>query len=117
MEELVRFVRRDGGTPNRSGVRVWLGDAAAAASWDAFAGLQSNGAPSDFSVTDDAGTRSASVTLAGPPEVVPIHTGLASYVLQLVARDPVKYGPMTRTGSAACPDLAISVRHFQNARL
>lgn len=63
--------------------------------WSSFAALQADGQPSMFSVTDDLGTRSASVTLAGPPEVSPIVAGYATYILQLVARDPVKYGPGT----------------------
>jgi hypothetical protein len=64
--------------------------------WSTFASLQSDGLPSTFSVTDDLGTRTASVTLASTPEISPIVGGVAAYTLQLVARDPVKYG----TGSS-----------------
>lgn len=61
--------------------------------WTAFAGLQADGAASDFVVTDPIGPLSISATLASAPEIEPTVNGLASYVLQLVARDPVKYGP------------------------
>lgn len=61
--------------------------------WLAFAALQADGAPSAFTVTDETGTKTAEVTLAAPPEVGRIISGAASYTLQLVARDPIKYGP------------------------
>lgn len=61
--------------------------------WSSFASLQADGLPSSFTVTDDLGTRSCSVTLASAPEISPLVGGVAAYALQLVARDPVKYGP------------------------
>lgn len=65
------------------------------ASWRAFSGLQANGAPSEFTVTDPANgpLTLLDATLAGVPDVVPNVDGLASYILSVVARDPVKYGP------------------------
>jgi Phage tail protein. len=61
--------------------------------WPQFSALQSDGVPLPFTVTDPSGAKSCLVTLSGPPVVQPIVDGLASYVLQLIARDPVKYGP------------------------
>lgn len=81
-----------------------LAESAADPLWTAFAGLQANGAPSDYTVVDSAGSLSLiGVTLAATPEIIPNVDGLASYVLQLVARDPVKYGPEVTysTGLAA----------------
>lgn len=72
-------------------------DAAMTSPWIAFAGLQGNGLPSEFSVTDATGTKYLMVTLAGPPEIGPLVNGAAEYVLQLVARDPVKYGAAAET--------------------
>lgn len=63
--------------------------------WSAFSALQSDGVPSTFTVTDASGPKSvlASVALN---DVDPLLDGLAAYTLQLVARDPVKYGPETQ---------------------
>jgi len=62
--------------------------------WMQFAGIQANGAPSEFEVFDEIpGWLTISVTLADAPTVGPLVGGVASYVLQLVARDPIKYGP------------------------
>jgi hypothetical protein len=62
--------------------------------WSAFSALQANGAPSDYTVTDPAGTLSLiGATLAAPPEITTAVDGLAQYMLQIVGRDPVKYGP------------------------
>lgn len=74
---------------------ILAGDEADAMSnyWLSFAALQADGAPSAFSVTDETGTKTAEVTLAAPPEVDRIIGGAASYTLQMVARDPIKYGP------------------------
>jgi hypothetical protein len=50
-----------------------------------------------------------------PPEVAPfIQSSIRNWS---EVCDPVKYGPMTRTGSAARPDRPISLRHSQNAFL
>lgn len=62
--------------------------------WDAFAALQPSGIPSTFSVTDAMGTRSCTVSVA-VNDIDPGIDGDAAYVLQLVARDPVKYGAET----------------------
>lgn len=67
-------------------------DQAIANHWIDFAALQGDGRPSEFTVTDASGTKSLTVTLAGPPEIGPLVNGAAEYVLQLIARDPVKYG-------------------------
>ena len=67
-------------------------DAAMVGSWADFAALQSDGEPSEFSVTDARGTLSclASVQVN---ELELLVNGMARYELVLVARDPVKYGP------------------------
>jgi hypothetical protein len=62
--------------------------------WRAFAGLQAAGAPSAYSVTDAAGTLSCNVSVV-VADITPIVDGDAEYLLQLVARDPIKYGPST----------------------
>jgi hypothetical protein len=67
-------------------------DAAIVGGWAQFAGLQSDGRPSLFTVSDGYGVKSCMVAVASN-DVEPIVEGLAEYVLQLVARDPVKYGP------------------------
>lgn len=61
--------------------------------WPRVAALQGNGVPLPFTVTDASGVKTCLVSLVGSPVVEPITGGTASYVLQLVARDPVKYGP------------------------
>lgn len=66
-------------------------DAAIAGVWSAFAGLQSDGVPSTFSVTDASGTKMCTVSVA-VNDVDPTLGEVAPYTLQLVARDPVKYG-------------------------
>lgn len=58
--------------------------------WAAFAALQTDGSPSLFTVTDAGGAKSCVVSVT-INEITPLTDGLASYVLQLVARDPVKY--------------------------
>lgn len=65
----------------------------ALSNWDQFAALEATGAPSPFEVEDDLGVRSVLATLNGPPTVIPLVDGTARYVLTLVARDPLKYGP------------------------
>lgn len=67
-------------------------DAAMADPWLTFAAIQSDGRPSLFTVTDGSGTKSAEVTLADAPEITPLVDGTAAYVLQMVARDPIRYG-------------------------
>jgi hypothetical protein len=59
--------------------------------WAAFAALQSDGVPSEFSVTDASGTKRVLASVV-TNDIVPGIFGRAEYVLQLVARDPVKYG-------------------------
>lgn len=75
-------------------------DDAIALQWRQFAGLQANGATSTYSVTDALGTLSCTVSLADAPQIVPIANGLAQYVLQMVARDPIKYGPLLSLSTA-----------------
>lgn len=58
--------------------------------WAEFAALQSSGEPSTFSVTDGGGTKSCSVSVV-TNDIEPGIDGDAEYVLQLVARDPIKY--------------------------
>lgn len=60
--------------------------------WPAFAGLQADGVPSEFTVTDALGALSSVVSVE-VNDITPLVGGLASYVLQMVARDSVKYGP------------------------
>jgi hypothetical protein len=59
--------------------------------WTAFAGLQSDGVPSQFVVIDGSGIKSSVVSVV-VNDVEPIVGGLAQFMLQLLARDPVKYG-------------------------
>lgn len=65
-------------------------DSAVTDVWSAFAALQSDGVPSEFSVADALGTLSVVASVA-INDVDPLLDGLAAYVLQVVARDPVKY--------------------------
>lgn len=60
--------------------------------WPSFAAIQSDGAPLPFTVTDASGVKSCLVTVVGSPVIQPGVDGAASYVLQMIARDPVKYG-------------------------
>lgn len=64
--------------------------------YDAFAALQPDGVPFTLSVTTELGMRSLQVTLDGVPTVEP-HQGLtaADVTANLIAYDPVKYGPTT----------------------
>jgi len=62
--------------------------------WSEFAALQTDGVPSPFTVTDALGTLSVSASVA-INDVNPLLDGLAEYVLQVVARDPVKYSAAT----------------------
>ena len=61
--------------------------------WDAFAALMADGTPKTLTVTDAAGVRQSEVTLQGTPDVGQLIGGTARYSVQLLARDPVKYGP------------------------
>lgn len=61
--------------------------------WPPFAALQGDGVPLPFTVTDASGAKTCIVTVVGVPAITPLGGGLASYVLQMIARDPVKYGP------------------------
>ena len=61
--------------------------------WSAFAALQSDGRPSLFTVTDASGPKHVLASVA-INDIDPGVNGRAEYVLQLVARDPVKYGPV-----------------------
>lgn len=71
-----------------------VADAFADPVWAQFAALQPDGSPSPFEVFDEGiGWLSCEVTLADAPTVGPLVGGVASYMLQVVARDPVKYGP------------------------
>lgn len=70
-----------------------LASSVADPAWDAFAGLMADGSPRVLTVTDAAGVRHSEVTLQGAPTVGPIVEGEARYTVQLLARDPVKYGP------------------------
>lgn len=74
---------------------LFAADAATAITelWPRIASLQADGEPLPFTVTDASGVKSCVVSLMGSPVVDPIVGGTASYVLQMVARDPVKYGP------------------------
>lgn len=67
-------------------------DSAITGVWRSFAGLQADGAPSVFTVTDAAGPLSCTVSVS-VADITPMVDGDASYVLQMVARDPIKYGP------------------------
>lgn len=58
--------------------------------WSAFAALQADGVPSPFTVSDALGTLSVNASVA-INDINPLLDGLAEYVLQVVARDPVKY--------------------------
>lgn len=61
--------------------------------WLAFAGLMPGGLPQEYTVVDASGPKTVSATLADTPDIQPLVGGNARYVLQLVARDPIKYGP------------------------
>lgn len=64
--------------------------------WRRLSSVQADGRPSEFKVVDSddlVGELSASVALAAPPTVTPLTDTTASYMVQLVARDPVLYGP------------------------
>ena len=64
--------------------------------FDEFAALQADGAPILFSVERDWGTRSSYVSIMDVAEIDDIGDGSAALVnVQLVARDPIKYGPST----------------------
>jgi len=76
-------------------------DAAITGVWSTFAALQSDGKPSPFTVTDEQGTLSCLVSVR-TNDIEPIADGLAEYVLQMTARDPVKYG-LPRTLSTGPP--------------
>lgn len=67
-------------------------DSAVTGTWRTFAGLQSAGTASQFSVADPAGTLSCQVSVV-TADINPIVGGDAEYLLQMVARDPIKYGP------------------------
>jgi len=64
--------------------------------YDQFAALQATGEPILFQVERDWGTRSAYVSIMDVAEVEELGDGAAALVnVQLVARDPIKYGPST----------------------
>lgn len=67
-------------------------ESAVTGTWRTFAGLQSAGTPSLFSVTDPAGTLGCQVSVV-VADITPLVNGDAEYVLQMLARDPIKYGP------------------------
>ena len=90
----VRQIFRSPRVITQSGiVRAADTDSAVNGPWAAFAALQPAGSPSEFSVTDGSGIKSVVASLAAAPELELVVGGLARYTLQLIARDPVKYGP------------------------
>jgi len=63
--------------------------------WEKLSAILSEGAPRLLTVTDQKGPKSALVkVLGGTSDLIPLADGTASYVLSLLAFDPVKYGPV-----------------------
>jgi len=85
-----------------------LGESVVAAQeelYDAFAAIQADGVPFQFSVETDAGTRTTTATLQGEAEVTPHPDFIgASVVARFVCYDPIKYGP-AQTAQTGLPDV------------
>lgn len=62
--------------------------------WDTFAAIQSDGQPFTFSVENDIGIRSCTVSLSGEASIEVLSDfRTAEVTAQFIAYDPVKYGP------------------------
>lgn len=63
--------------------------------WEELSAVMSSGAPKTLTVTDRKGSKSSLVKVFGAgSDLVPLSDGTATYILSLVAFDPVKYGPV-----------------------
>jgi hypothetical protein len=74
--------------------------------WNEIASIQADGKPFLFTGISLRGTFTAIVTLQGSAIVDPVTDVVAQYTIQMVARDPLKYGPTIDFTPTGLPTLA-----------